>query len=418
MPRRMSPRRLAARLTSRRSIVVLLAVCVALVPMSAVAAEILSGEEVVIASPVADDVYVFGAEVTIDADVDGDVIVTAADVRINGNVSGSVYAAAFNLHVRGNVGGVVMATASDVTITGDVGGTARIVSSTLEIDGARIGGDLVAVATEVNVRADAHVAGDVIVRSTNVELLADVDGVVRGSADSLEIGGVVGGKIDVRVGTLRFVDGAVVTQPVEYTSDREVLVDGGTTITGTLTRVEPDHPTTGERFAESALWAVFRYMWALALGAFLLRVAPRLVVRSANIVRSRPFPALGWGFLGMLGVPLVVGFLFVTVIGIPVAMVLLACFILALYASQIVIGMIVGTAVAPRNWRGSDQLRHAVGTLAFGLAIVVAVRSLPIDGWSLLTGLSIAMIVLGSLLMQLFRRDASGTAASGHGAIG
>lgn len=389
----------------------------ALAPAFALAAEIVSGEDVTISSPVADDVYVFGARITIDADIDGDVIATAAEVSINGNVTGSVYLAAFSVDIRGDVGGVAMVTASDVTISGDVGGSVRVIASTVEIDSSTIGGDLVGAVTDVEMDDASTVRGDVVLRASSAELDGDVGGEIRGTVESLEVGGAVGGPIDVHVGNLRFTEGARVTQPVRYTSEREVLVDGGTFVTGELTRVEPDHPTLGERILSEAVWAVFRYVWALALGVFLLRVAPRLVRRSAEIIRQRPFSALGWGVLGIIGVPLAIVALMITVVGLPVALVVLAGFILALYASQIVVAMIVGQYLAPRAWRTSERFGHSVGVLAIGLFVIVVVRSLPISGWGFVTGATIALAAIGALAMQIVRRD-SGTAGAARATIG
>jgi hypothetical protein len=354
-------------------------------------------------------VYAFGAQVTIDADIDGDVIATAAEIHINGNVTGSVYLAAFSIVIRGNVGGVVMVTGSDVTIIGDVGDTVRVAASDLEIEGSTIGGDLVAAASDIDLDDASSIGGEVVVRGSNVVLEGDVAGEIRGRADSLEVGGEVGGPIDVHVGTLRFVDGARVTQPVNYTSDREVLVDGGTFVTAEMTRLEPDHPTLGERILSSAVWAVFRFLWAFALGLFLLRVAPQLLHRTADIVRRRPFPSLGWGFIGIIGIPLTIVFLMVSVIGLPVALVVLVGFVLALYASQIVLALIIGRSIAPQAWRESARLKHAAGVLALGLFVVVVVRALPIPGWYFITGAATAMIAIGALLIQIFKRDVVNT---------
>jgi len=209
----------------------------------------------------------------------------------------------------------------------------------------------------------------------------------------------------VHVGTLRFTEGAVITQPVLYTSDREVLVDGGTQITGELTRIPPHHPSVQDRIMLSLLWAIFRFAWAFVLGMFLLRVAPDLVLRTSEVVRRRPFPSLGWGFLGIFAIPILIAVLLITVVAIPLALVLLGGFLLALYASQIVLAMLVGRIIAPHEWRSMERLRHAVGVLACGLAVVVIVRSLPIPGWTFITSAAIAMVGIGALIMQILGRD-------------
>jgi cytoskeletal protein CcmA (bactofilin family) len=389
----------------------LLAALLALIPLTASAAEMMSGDTVIITSPVSDDLYLFGSDVHVVADIDGDIVAVGARVRIDGDVTGSIYATGAEVSVTGNVGGTVMAMAANVSVRGDVGHSLRVVSSDLTVSDAVISRDLVAAATTVEVDERSRIEGDVRLRSTTVELSAPIGGDVRGSADTWRIGNRVTGRIRIDAGRLRFVEGAVISQPVEYTSDREVLIDGGTTVTADLIRHEPDHPTATERLTVTMLFATFRYLWALALGLFLLWVIPSLVLGAGDTLRLRPIGSLGWGALGMLGIPLLVVVLLLSVIGLPVGLVLLASFILVLYASQIVVGIVIGQVLAPASWRSAEQPRLG-RTLALGLAIVVIVRSLPIPGWYTVSSLMTALIALGALLIYLLRRPAELRAAT------
>ncbi|MGH9172710.1 MAG: hypothetical protein ACRD1H_00060, partial [Vicinamibacterales bacterium] len=330
----------------RRRSALLAALVVALVPLTAMAAEIATGDTIVISSPVNDDLYVFGNDIVIDSTVDGDVMAFGARVRIYGSVTGDVYAAAERVIVAADVGDSIVVAGNNVDVRGSVGHAVRAAANRLTVETATVDGDLIVAARSVRVDAASRVGGDLVIRAGTARINAPVGGEVRGSADLLRIGGAVDGRIDVRVDTLRFTEGADIAGPVEYTSDHEMLVDGGTTIPTDVTRVEPDHPTASERLQTTIVYTTFRYVWALVLALFLLRIMPGAVRGISDTLNDRPAGSFGWGLLAIILLPLAIAFLLVSVVGIPVALVVLAAFLLALYASQIVVGIVVGDLLA------------------------------------------------------------------------
>jgi len=384
---------------------VLLAVAlVALVPISAVAADILTDETIVISAPVDDDLYLYGADIRVDSNVTGDVTAFGARVRIAGDVGGSVFIAAAEVYVFGDVGGSVVVASRSLLITGNVGHAVRAVTRELDVRGARIDGDLVVAASEVFVDAQSPVASDVRLRSGAAELLGGVGGEVRGSADALILGGLVEGAIDVRVEQLRFEDSAIVTSPVRYTSNHEYLVQRGASISGEATRITPDSPSIEQRFGRTIVFIVFRFGWAFMLALFLLRIAPDVLRRSASTLIERPGRSAGFGLLALFVAPITIVFLLVSVIGLPIAIVLSGMLLLTLYASQIVVGAVVGSMLVGRSWRpSSDAIGKA--TVALGLAIIVILRSLPIPNWYGFTSTVVAVLALGALSQMVAWRQ-------------
>jgi cytoskeletal protein CcmA (bactofilin family) len=389
----------------------------ALLPAVALAAEYVSGSDVRVTTPVAGDLYVNGVEVTISGDVSGDVIATGVTVTINGAVHGSVYVAATQVVVRGKIDGALMVAATDVRLYADVGGSVRAAALTLRAQSVTMGGDLVVTGLlpntgDVKVDKGSHIRGEVALHVATASIEADIGGRVHGSVrHELQLGGALAGPVQVDVGSLRFTNGALISQPVAYTSDHEVLIDGGTTVTGALTRATPAHQSVQERMGYALVFAFLHFVWAAALGAFLLKVAPELVNGAAAALRRRPLPALGWGLLALVLTPmLAVGMLF-TLVGIPVGLVVLAGYVLAVYASQIVLAVIVGGAIAPARWRGKTSFGATWKAMSFGLVVVVLARSIPIPGWYAFSSTVVAMLALGALFMHWFRR---GEPAVGH----
>ena len=288
--------------------------------------------------------------------------------------------------------------------------------SVVHVEHAHIGGDLAVTgllpgAGDVKVDRASSIAGEVALHVADASIDSDIGQRVHGSVThDLSLGGNVAGPIQVNVGNLRFTSGAMITRPVAYTSDHEVLVDGGTFVSGALTRTRPHHQSFQERLGVALVFALLHFLWAAALGAFLLRVAPGVLRGATNALRLRPLPALGWGALALALTPIAGVALLFTVVGIPVGVVVLAGYLLAVYASQIVLAMLVGDVIAPRRWRTASGFRAAWKSMTFGLVVVVLARALPVPGWYAFSSLVVATLALGALFMHWFR---NGGAAAG-----
>jgi hypothetical protein len=144
----------------------------------------------------------------------------------------------------------------------------------------------------------------------------------------------------------------------------------------------------------------------------LLRYIPDTVIGVSDTLRLAPARSLLWGLITLIGGPIAMLVIAVTVIGIPVALIMLALYVFALYASQVVVGMVVGTAVSRSRWHTVDGQPAYLRMLAAGLLIVVAIRSLPLEGWYPLASLATATIALGAIFVYFFRpRPDEGAAA-------
>lgn len=398
-------------LSRRRYQAALVALVVALIPASVIAAEMLTGDEVIVAAPVSGDLYIIGSDVLIEAAVDGDVLAAGGRVQINGPVTGSVHVAAGDVIIHGDVGGSIMATGSTVIVTGQVGHALRAAASEVLITNASIDGDVVIASADLTLSSSSVVNGEIIMRVGTADLAGEMNGGLRGSASTLRIRGAINAPSDIRVNSLRFMDGAVVTQPFAYSSDHEMLVDGGTTITGHVTRTVPQHRSFGETIGRSLLFALFRFGWGLATGWLLLKYVPQTVIGVSETLRLAPGRSLLWGLLGLIGAPLVAIVAAVSVIGVPVAVIIMVLYVFALYCSQIVAGMAIGGVISRGRWQLPDGRPAHLRTLAAGLAIVALVRSIPLDGWYPLVALVTATIALGAIVVYFFRPRPPATGA-------
>lgn len=399
---------------TRHSTAWLIAIALALIPTTALAAEVVTGADVHIFLPTDGDLYAVGSDVWVTGDVDGDLVAVGVRVTVDGDVHGDVLAAGADVLIVGNVEGSVSAAGGTVSVAGDVGRTVRIVAQNARVIDAVVGGDVAALARVVRVIGDGRVDGDVLLRATDARVTTDVGGSVRGHSTELELSGVVSGPVRVHTERLRLINGAQTLGALTYTSDRDIHIDGASSAAQPPERLDPDHPTLSERAAISSVWAILRAGWGLVFGLVLLNVAPQLVRGSAHQVQARPLGSVGYGLLALLAIPLTIALLLITIVGIPVALFGSVLFFTALYASQAIVGYALGTLALQhtRSLLTRRRPRHnppPLPTNRDGLALAIGVlslailRSLPIELWYPFVAGMTAIVGLGALSIQVHR---------------
>ncbi|GAB3678626.1 bactofilin family protein [Halopiger thermotolerans] len=301
--------------TSLFAVLIALVVCVGLIP-GAVAAQAqvqdaqTGGTVVVEEGETVDNLEAFAGTVVVDGTVTGDVDAVAGSIRINGDVSGNVEA-----------------TGGSVTIAGTVDGDVEAATGSLEVaEGATIGGSL------------------------------------SGGAGSVAIDGTIEGDATIGADTIRLGEDAAIAGDLRYGGDLEGNTDA---VAGTIQQDSSLGPS-GD-FAPSipfGSWLVAGYTLVLnlVLGAVLLGLFPQFSDGVADRVGRTPLRS-GLAGLGVLiGVPILLVALAITIVGIPLSIVGAFAFAFVVW-----IGVVYGWfAVAARAL-------SAAGVESRWLALVVGV---------------------------------------------
>mgnify|MGYP006283448707 CR=1 FL=1 len=331
-----------------------------------------------LATGVAGAQSVRGASGTVVVDADEtveSVEAVAGTIIVRGTVTGDLSGAAGTIHVTetGRVGGSVEAAAGTVRIDGQIGGDVSVGAGTLDVtETARIGGSVEAGAGYASV--NGRVDGDVTVGAETVVLgpNARIEGDFRYDAATL----------DRDPGAT--VEGAVV---------REARGDGG--------------PFGGSTVVGDALGAVYELLANLLFGAILLFAFPDFSAGVASRVGASPGRTGGVGLLALLGVPVVLVLLAVTLVGIPLAVVGAVAFAGAVWAGLVYGQFAVGVRVLAVADRENRWLALVVGLVGFALLGAVPVLGGLLELGALLLGLG--ALVLG--LRDAYRRRSGGRPA-------
>jgi len=353
----------------------------AMAPARAEGLEARRGRDVVVAAGETLDgtLIAAGKSVRVDGTVQGDLIVAAAHVDVRGTVRGDLVVAGRDVEVAGTVEGSVYAAARSLTLRGRVGhGLYAANRSTVIEAGAAVGGDLAVAGRSALLGGEVGRSASIVAHDVEVSGRIGRDIRFRGDRLAVKTTGRVQGAIhaDVRLASAVTVeDGASVTGPV---------------MTRVVSRLGGWHGGPRVFF-----WAATSFFGAALLGWVGLALAPALVVGSADRVRSWG-RSLGWGVVALVGGPVVILVLAVTLVGLPLALILLGLYLAALYAAKIVVSVALGRAlIRPRG----NPRRDALRALIVGLVLITVGAAVPWLGG--LIRLVVTCLGVGALAWRL-----------------
>jgi cytoskeletal protein CcmA (bactofilin family) len=301
----------------------------------------------------------------------------AGAIIVRGTVDGDLSGAAGSIHVTetGRVDGDVQAAAGTLTIDGTVDGNVEAGVGSFELtDSGRIGGSLDVGGGSVTV--DGAVGGD-----------------VRAGADSIVIGpnADVGGEFRYDAGTFTQSPDAVVAGGV--VEDADLGGDMGVTI--------------GSDFLPTWVGSVYGVLVNLALGAILLLAFPRFSRDVADRVGGDALTSSAVGAGVLIGTPILLVFVALTIIGIPLALVGISVYVAALWIGSVYGRYALGSWILDRLDRPNRWAALLLGVLAVAVIGVVPWLGGLVDLLVLLLG--VGALGLGLLDRYRGRRSKRGS---------
>ena len=215
-----------------------------------------------------------------------------------------------------------------------------------------------------NIFVNAPVASDLLVAAGNLTLSTSV-----------------AGDVEAYVGMLRMTTNAAVNGDLTYTSEEELSMAPGSTVSGDIIRktppisVEPEGIPSITDFTQNIYrlrlqLAMMSYFSALIIGLILLRFFPNYMKSVSEELEGRTLRSLGIGFGALVITPLVFFVLLLTLIGIPIAFILMFFYIIYIYLSKIFVGYFIGGKIKSIQ---SQYLAFALGLLIFYIATIIPV---------------------------------------------
>ncbi len=309
-----------------------------------------AGDTVEVRGHAREDVFVSGAEVVLSGEFDGDVWAMGRGVRLTGQAREDVRMGALEvLQVDAEVEGVLRAAAFGGNVV--VGSQAVVAREALLLAGrtatvgGRFGGDLFVQAAKISL--DAEVMGDLTLVGMEVNLLP----------------------------------GTVVHGNVLYRAGQEVMVPEGVVVHGEV-REAPGASGELERGLRRLRWTLLglQFFSAFLVGLLLVRLLPRFMARSVEVVARHRGASSGMGILALFGVGFTGWLLLPTLLGTGLGLFLLLVIALLFYCGKIVAALALG-ALLLRCGKPCGMWRVSFGLL-LGLALLYSAFQLPYIGFA------------------------------------
>lgn len=274
-------------------------------------------------------------------------------VQVLGTINGDVYVAGGKIIINGVVNGDVIAAGGVVTIGGLVTQDVRVAGGTVQIVGT-VTKNVTAAAGTVLVSPEARVGGNMLIFGGNTELDGTINGNVNAFAQNLTI------------------TNSTIHGNVDYWSDREALVSGDAAVNGEIKRHETNTQTrqwkenanAAGRGAHTAS-AVVSFFTTLIVGLLLIKLFPKYIKRSKEILDKELPKAFLRGSIAMFVIPLVLILLMITIVGIPLALIGALVFVIYLYVGRIFALVAIGSYIL-RKMKTNESL-----SMSFLLGLIV-----------------------------------------------
>lgn len=368
--------------------------------------QVRSGESVVIDDAVNDDLYVAAGTVTVNAPIRGDLVVAGGTVVLNDSVAQDLLVAGGNITLNGFVG-------DDIRCAG---GTVQLFSP--------VSGDFIVAGGEITIHKLSVVSGDILSSGGKMTM----NGIVRGNIKSASgefilngnaeqdveckggriiINGAVAGNSILAANTIELGPDASFKKDVRYWSKKGPL-DFGKSLDGNEATFDGSLEIENGKWHYLGFASFVMVLWYLATALvmiFLIQYLFSLTLKNAaNTIKNTSLKSLGLGFLFLVGVPISIVVLLVTLIGIPIAILTFIAYVAILLFATVIVALLVSNWINDAYYRSSWR-NGRIAIAAFGIFVVLKLASLtPFVGPLIM--LLLACMAFGGILLNVkWKRD-------------
>jgi|GEM_PF-822892 len=321
-----------------------------------------------------------------DASTSGSLAIAGRNITVDGNVDGDLFCAGQNITVNGDIDGDILCAGQTITINGRVNGDVRTAAQSVIFSTGQVVRNVTAFAQDVFMRSRSAVRGEVGVGAQNFELTESVIGKdLTGGAETATINGGIGGDVRFEVDQLTLGPEATIAGSLQYGSDNDAIISENATVSGTISKTAPMKPENDrvERRVErtrdsfSLVGLLSKLVFYGLLAFVLLNLFPKYTARISDVLRNDVGKSVGFGFLSLFVIPMLLLLLTITIIGIPVAVLGFLAWMTLMFVARIYIIPLVG------DWT-LGQLKYKEKTpllsVIVGTVVTVVLLKVPFVG--------------------------------------
>ena len=311
-----------------------------------------------------DDLVAFGNFIDVRGTVTGNVCAFAQTVNVSGDIGGSLFIGAASSSIGAKSVQTVWAAGGNLIVSGNVSKNLILVGGTLDID------------------KDARVGKDVRAYGSNFTVRGEILGSIKGGVGKFTMAGK-SGKVKIKADKTHIESTAVILGDLDLTGADEPKIDDGAAITGEVS-IRAIEPEDAEPFffafapMLAFLVAAIKFVVLISkiiVGVLLIALFQRYVRRVADTLLKETWKSLGWGFLGVIVIPIAAVVLFATLIGYPLGFLAVYVYSVLLYLSSIFIAVVIGEKIAQLFKKGAVSLYLS---FIIGILILFVVGFIPV----------------------------------------
>lgn len=317
------------------------------------------------------------------------------NINIEGDVEGTTFAAGQNIVVSGDINGDLFVAGQTINILGNVTGNIYVAGNGIVIDGASER-DTFAAGQQIRLGSEAIIGRDLTIAGAMINLDGTVGRDLNGGAANISINGMVGRDAKLEVDTLNVSSDAVIGGDLNYRSEREGILESGSTVMGQtdwtyVDRSEEVEPPSPFR---NYFWKLLGIGSALLIWLIMRLWQPTFWKKTSERIYDKPLKTMGIGALVLIVTPIIIVLFMITVIGIPVGILLGMLYGVSIYVSKIIVATFLGYwAMNQFGWR---EIHLGVWLFLLGYVILMLLTMIPYFGGVL--QLFIIIYGLGALL--------------------
>jgi cytoskeletal protein CcmA (bactofilin family) len=327
--------------------------------------------------------------------IQGDLFATAEHIRIDGEVNGDVYAFAHQVDVTGHINGDLICFAQAVRVSGVIDGNLRAGANNVTLTGT-VERNVMLWNETFNLDSNGRIGRSLTAGGETLTLDGKIGRDFLGFADTTSISGFIGGSLREQGKSLSIVSGAEIDGKASFKGQNEPIVASDAKLASPMEFTKIEHKRE-ERGGGYYLWRVIWTGTFILFGLVLAGLMPKFAVETVNSA-GQIGASFGLGVLVFFGVFIASIIACITIVGMLVGISSLMLWLLMLFASEVVVGGIVGQWIMGRD----DDFWPFFLRVVVGIAVVRVLTSLPFVGhWA---GFIVGLWGMGAISLALYRR--------------
>lgn len=328
-----------------------------------------------------------GDTIQIDGEIKGDAFLMGGLVTVNGKIDGDLFVLAGKVNINGEVGNSIRVLAGDVTVNSE------------------ISRNLLLVCGNCTVTKQAIIGGSMIVAGGNGEISAPKVGRgFRFFGSRLFLNSEVANEAFV-VADREFLLGpaASISGNLKYTGNSEAVLESGATVGGNIAYQKQSTDESYPRFFGARtflqsyqkvrpLTEFLGFFVSALVGFILLGLFPKGFEKVVKAIETKPYASFGYGFVVVIGLPVVAVLFALTIVGIPVAFVLVLLGWVIYLAAQYLAAFFVGRKILMSKF--GERRGWA---LVLGLFLFYVLGLIPIIGG--IVKIILILFALGAIIL-------------------